>query len=123
VAYPLVPNSNVQIDRDALVGGNVWFGGAINATAAPTALAGTTAGTAYWIQVEQGTTKRVVVALVGYENTTATAQTITFPTPFAYEAAVVYQPTSFGATVGKTTLTLPASMASAVSGVIVVEGI
>lgn len=96
--------------------------GVVN-TAAVTDLAGTTAGNAYWVEDETGTVKRVIVALVGYENTTATAQTVTFPVQFTKEGAIVTQPASFGATVTTTTLTLPASMTGAVSGVIVVQGI
>lgn len=92
-------------------------------TAAETDLAGTTAGNAYWVQDGTGTVKRVVVALAGYENTTATAQTIAFPVAFTKQASIVSQPASFGATVTTTELTLPVSMAAVVNGVIVVQGI
>lgn len=90
---------------------------------ATTTLSGTTAGSAQWVELTVGSHKKIVVALSGYENTTATAQTITFPAAFTAQAAVTSQPSGFGATVSTTTLTLPVSMAAVVNGVIVVEGI
>lgn len=91
---------------------------------ATTSLSGTTAGSVTWAMVEQGSAyKKFVAALDGYENTSATAQTITFPTAFAAQASVTSEPSGFGSTASKTTLTLPSSMSGAVSGVLVVEGI
>lgn len=90
--------------------------------AAPShALSGTTAGTLTWVMSEDGLTWRGY--LDGYENTTATAQTVTYPTAFANGAAVVSQPSGFGATTTATTLTLPESMSAAVTGVIIVMGL
>lgn len=92
-----------------------------------TTLAGTTAGSLDWQMPEQGVArvgyKKFVGALIGYENTGSTAQTITFPTAFANTPTITSQPASFGATVSTTELTLPTAMSGAVNGVIVVEGI
>lgn len=93
-------------------------------TAAPTSLSGTTAGSVQWSMPEQGAGyKKLVGALVGYENTGSTAQTITFPTAFANPPTITSQPSGFGATATTTTLTLPTGMSEAVNGVVVVEGI
>lgn len=85
-------------------------------------LNGTTAGTLNWVQQQVGVTKRWIGYLDGYENTTVTAQTVTFPFPFTAWATITSQPAGFGAVATVTTLTLPASMASAVTGGLVVEG-
>lgn len=86
------------------------------------ALAGTTAGSATSSMPSTGIGyKKFLVYLNGYENTTATAQTITFPTAFT-NAPYVAHDDSGGATVSTTTLTLPASMAATKTGWIVVEG-
>lgn len=89
---------------------------------AQTVLSGTTAGTATWTQ--GGTSpwdKRVIVYLAGYENTTGTAQAITFRNAFNNPPAITKDATG-GATVSATTLTLPASMGSPVTGYIILEG-
>jgi hypothetical protein len=86
------------------------------------AVSGTTAGTATWEQPFQGPTyKKVLVSLAGYENTTATAQTITFTTPFTVAPRIVSDD-SGGASVSTTVLTLPASMGSTKTGWIILEG-
>lgn len=128
--YPIGPNTNLGVGGSisAGLGTNggslfVFNGGTLSIQTAATDLAGTTAGNAYWLQDCSGTVKRVVVALDGYENTGTTHQVVTFPVPFAYSAAIVSQPASFGATVSNTALTLPVSMGAPVTGVIVVEGI
>lgn len=90
----------------------------------PQSLAGTTTGTIYYSQPQVGVGyKKVVLVLDDYENTTTTAQTITFPVAFTYTPTITSQPSGFGATVSTTALALPVSMTGAVSGVIVVEGI
>jgi hypothetical protein len=86
-------------------------------------LTGTTAGSITYIQVNSlSTYKKVLLYANGYENTTATAQTITFPTAFTTVAAVTANTTGMSVSTSLTALTLPASMAAAASGVIVVEG-
>jgi hypothetical protein len=85
-------------------------------------LTGTTAGIAAVSQPFRGAAyKKVVVYLGGYNNTTATAQTITFPRAFTHTPYLA-RDDSGGATVTADTLTLPASMAAAKTGWIVVEG-
>ena len=87
-----------------------------------TALAGTTTGTATWeMPYAGGSYKKVLVYLNGYENTTVTAQTITFPTPFI-NVPFLARDDSGGSTVSATILTLPASMGATKTGWIVVEG-
>lgn len=87
-----------------------------------TTLTGTTAGTALWSQPYTAPSfKKVLVRLAGYQNSTATAQTVTFPTPFV-NAPYLAKDDSGGATASTTTLTLPASMGATVTGWVVVEG-
>jgi len=89
-------------------------------------LTGTTAGSITYIQVNSFSTyKKVLIYANGYENTTATAQTITYPVAFstvAAVAAVTANTTGMSVSTSLTALTLPASMTAAASGVIVVEG-
>lgn len=100
-------------------------------------LNGTTAGVLRWVEYSdhvmvpgsgyETNLKRFVCIVNGYENTTAAAQTITFPIPFGSggnygTAYITFQPAGFGATVNGTTLTLPANMTGAVTGLIIVEG-
>lgn len=90
--------------------------------AGATTLNGTTTGTAIWAEPFSGSAcKKVIVQLNAYENTTGTAQTITFPTPFT-GTPYLAKDDSGGATVSSTTLTLPASMGATKTGWIVVEG-
>lgn len=124
---PLTLLANVDIDGTFPTG--VWGGGAnmmINfidtASRALRALAGTTAGTATYSQ--SGATpwdKRTVVYLSGYENTTATPQTITFLVPYNNAPAVIQDATGTAAA-SATVLTLPASMSAPVTGYIILEG-
>lgn len=87
-----------------------------------TTLAGTTAGSAISSQPDQGTSyKKFLVYLSGYENTTATAQTIDYPTAFTNTPKIVVDD-SGGATVSTTTLTLPSSMSGTKTGWIILEG-
>jgi len=92
---------------------------------APTinSLTGTTAGTIYYIQViSLSSFKKVLIYASGYENTTTTAQTVTYPVAFSTVAAVTANTTGMSVSTSLTALTLPASMTAAASGVIVVEG-
>jgi len=86
-------------------------------------LAGTTAGSITYIQVNSlSTYKKVLLYANGYENTTTTAQTITYPVAFSTVAAVTANTTGMSVSTSLTALTLPASMTAAASGVIIVEG-
>ena len=101
----------------------------INSAIAQTTLTGTSAGSAVWSQPYEGSSyKKFVAYLNGYENTTATSQTITFPVAFAqaptvvvFDAGSVGAPT-FAATATTTTLTLPNSMGATVTGWLICEG-
>ena len=87
-----------------------------------TTLKGTTAGTAVWSQPGQdSSSKRVLVYLNGYENATATAQTITYPVAFTNTPKITSDD-SGGSSASTTALTLPASMGTTKTGWIIVEG-
>lgn len=104
-------------------GGVIKFGSPAQPNNSQSTLAGTTAGSVVWSQPFQGNAyKKFVGAAEGYENTTATHQTITFPVAFSQTPAIVSNGGLTGLTVTTTTLTLPASMGATVSGTIIVEG-
>ena len=91
-------------------------------TRTQTTLNGTTAGTAVWSQPAMDSSwKRFLVFLSGYENTTATAQTITYPIAFTNTPKVTSDD-SGGSSASTTTLTLPASMSATKTGWVIVEG-
>ena len=88
----------------------------------PFVIVGTTAGDAYCAQPFFGTVYgKALCYLAGYENATATAQTWSFPTAFT-QMPWLAQDATAGASVSATMLTLPASMGSAVTGWVVVNG-
>lgn len=98
------------------------YAGVIHQQATPTTLAGTTAGNLYWSQPFQGTAyKKVVLNFQGFENTSATAQTVTFPTAFSYTPAVDGCTLPAGVTVS-TTQMAAASMGGTFTGQCIVEG-
>lgn len=106
-----------------VITGSVVVSGAINSSMGPASFAGTTAGTVYWTMPFQGSGyKKVVVFLNAYENSTTTAQTITYPTAFA-DTPNIYNP---GAVPGVTTTTAVLSLnpntTSTYTGWLVVEG-
>lgn len=95
----------------------------IKNTTAQTTLTGTTAGSVVWSQPEQGSAyKKFVGYASGYENTTTTAQTITFPTAFTNAPVISSNSTGMTLTASTTTLTLPASMTATATGWIIIEG-
>jgi len=104
-----------------------WNGTTWTAFGTPTqtTVTGTTAGTAVWSQPQQFSTwKQATIYLNGYENTTATAQTITLPASFA---AVGYVITDGGTscanvTVSGATVTLPVSMGAPQTSLCEVRG-
>jgi hypothetical protein len=65
--------------------------------------------------------KRFVGHYTGYNNTSATPQTVTYPVPFTVAPRIAANDGPSGST-SQTTLTLPASMATPVTGWISVEG-
>lgn len=88
-----------------------------------TTLAGTTAGSIYWAQPERGIRKVFIAVADAYENDTATAQTIAFPTAYSYTPSVVTNTTGLTISVTTTTLTITAPDATtAYNGVIEVVG-
>jgi len=93
----------------------------VNLSTPTNTLTGTSAGSVIWNMPYQGTGyKKAIFYLNGYENTTATAQTITFPTAFTYTPYVITSISGVSATT--TALTLPASMTATATGYVIVEG-
>jgi hypothetical protein len=85
-------------------------------------LAGTTAGSAVSSQPFRASTyKKVIVFLNGYNNTTGSAQTITFPVAFTQTPVILAQ-SDPPCTVSTTTLTLPTSMSGPTTGFVILEG-
>lgn len=98
------------------------FASSVNVNVSPTTVVATTAGNLYWSQPYQGSAyKKTVLNFVGYENTTATAQTITFTTPYSYAPTILGSSPS-GMTVSTTGVTLPISMAATFTGQCFIEG-
>ena len=86
-------------------------------------LTGTTAGSIVWSQPLQGSALKLVILYAnGYENTTSTAQSITFTKAFTNTPAVLVNTTGMSITVSATGVTLPASMTAAVTGWIIIAG-
>jgi len=86
-------------------------------------LTGTTAGSIIWSQPLQGSALKLVVLYAsGYENTTTTAQSITFTTAFTNTPATLVNTTGMSITVSATGVTLPASMTAAATGWIIIAG-
>lgn len=98
--------------------------GSLNLNATVTTITGTTAGTALWSEPQQGTAvKLAMLNLNGYENTTATAQTITLPASFGTVSGVVTDSgVCTGVTISGATVTLPASMGAAQTGLCEIRG-
>ena len=118
--------TNEQIARGTITGSNIASGTITQSNIAPpstASLKGTSAGSITYIQVNSlSTYKKVLLYANGYENTTSTAQTVTYPVPFSTVAAITANTTGMTVSTSLTALTLPTSMSSAASGVIVVEG-
>jgi hypothetical protein len=88
-----------------------------------TTLAGTTAGNVQWQQYLQGAFKAFAAQALGYENDTATNQTITFPTPFANVPEITKNTTGLTISATTTTLTITAPNATTLfTGIIEVKG-
>ena len=86
-------------------------------------LTGTTAGSIVWSQPMQGSALKLVVLYAnGYENTTTTAQSITFTKAFTNTPAVIVNTTGMSITVSTTGVTLPTSMTATASGWIIIAG-
>lgn len=97
--------------------------GGVNPSNAVTSIAGTTAGTIYWVMPFQGSGyKKAIVFLDAYENDTATAQTITYPTAFVQVPNVTNPGAVPGVSTTATTLSIDPDTTDAYTGWIVVEG-
>ena len=86
-------------------------------------LTGTSAGSIVWSQPMQGSALKLVVLYAnGYENTTTTAQRITFTKAFTNTPAVIVNTTGMSITVSAAGVTLPTSMTATASGWIIIAG-
>jgi hypothetical protein len=91
-------------------------------TTRQTTLAGASKGTFVWSMPGEGSSyKRFVGHYTGYENATATAQTIKYPVAFSLPPKITSNDGPSGST-SKTVLTLPTSMQIPATGWIIVEG-
>jgi hypothetical protein len=101
-----------------------FTGASFNPSVLNLAVAGTTAGTYQATETFQGTAqKEALVYLNGYENATATAQTVTLPSSFATVGYVeTVGGTCTGVTISGATLTLPSSMGATQTGLCRVTG-
>lgn len=104
--------------------GNVNTTGVINNNTALTTLNGTTAGTIKWSQPFQGAAlKKFVGYASGYENNTATNQTITFTVAFTNTPIITANNTGLTLTVSTTTLTIASPISiTPFTGTIIIEG-
>jgi hypothetical protein len=94
-----------------------------NPNTAQNTLTGTTAGSIVWSQPMQGSALKLVILYAnGYENTTTTAQSITFTKAFTNTPAVLVNTTGMSITVSTTGVTLPTSMTATASGWIIIAG-
>jgi hypothetical protein len=88
-----------------------------------TTLTGTTSGSILWQQYLQGAFKAFAAQVLGYENDTATNQTIAFPTAFANTPVITQNTTGLTITATTTVLTITAPNATTLfSGIIEVKG-
>jgi len=86
-------------------------------------LTGTSAGSIVWSQPLQGSALKLVILYAnGYENTTTTAQSITFTKAFTNTPAVLVNTTGMSITVSTTGVTLPTGMTAAATGWIIIAG-
>ena len=95
----------------------------LNPNTTQNTLTGTSAGSIVWSQPLQGSALKLVILYAnGYENTTTTAQSITFTTAFKNTPATLVNTTGMSITVSATGVTLPASMTAAATGWIIIAG-
>jgi len=95
----------------------------LNPNTTQNTLTGTSAGSIVWSQPMQGSALKLVILYAnGYENTTTTAQSITFTKAFTNTPAVIVNTTGMSITVSTTGVTLPTSMTAAATGWIIIAG-
>lgn len=110
-----------------LAGGQTITGpvtaGGVNPSNAVASIAGTTAGTIYWVMPFQGSGyKKAMVYLDAYENDSATAQTITYPTEFVQVPNISNPGAVPGVSTTTTTLSIDPDTTDAYSAWLIVEG-
>ncbi len=111
-------NASVGINNDAA--GDIRVVG----VSPEDSLAGTSAGTVYYTQSQNGASKHFVAYANGYENDSTTDQTITFPVPFNNPPVISVNTTGLTLSASTTTLTITAPDATTTySGVVEVIGI
>ena len=113
-----VVNQAATSVTNAIVANNTYN----SANATVQSIAGTTAGTIYWDYTQTGSMKRVTIYLSGYENDTLTAQTITFPIPFAYTPLLNNAVGVAGVTVSTTSISIDPNLTTVYNGYLTVEG-
>lgn len=123
LSFNLYNNGTVTQVASLDQSGNLTTNGYVNINAPQTTLSGTTSGSVVWSEPIQGTSyKKFVAYFNAYENTSATAQTITFPTAFSFTPIIIGNNTGTTPSATTTTLTLPVSMSATASGFIIIEG-
>ena len=119
--WPVFNQSNIYY---ALQTFNLGLSAAFTQNTNSSTLTGTTAGTIVSSMPEQGVAKKFVAYANGYENDSTTAQTITFPTPFANPPDVTWNKSGLSVTASTTALTITApDSTTTYTGLIIVEGI
>lgn len=115
--------ANAATLSDTLAVTGAVTAGGVNPSNAVTSIAGTTAGTIYWVMPFQGSGyKKAIVFLDAYENDTATAQTITYPTAFVQVPNVTNPGAVPGVSTTATTLSIDPDTTTAYTAWLVVEG-
>lgn len=110
-----------DITGDSVSGGNVTV---IANTGRAVTVSGTTAGTIYWQETTDYPRKVVTCVFDGYENDTATDQSLTFPVSFGVSATVSTNTTGLTLSASTTVLTITApDNTDTYSGVVEVIGI
>lgn len=95
----------------------------IDFEAVPTVFTGPTSGTATCFTIFNGPHfKKVMIYLNNYRNAGTPGQAYTFPTTYSFAPARVVDITNNACTITTSSITLPASMASALTGWIILEG-
>ena len=133
IGYSAASNYTGSETNDIVIGNVAGIAGESNAvrigtsiqlgTSTQTTLTGTTAGSIVWSQpFQSGSYKKFIGYASGYENTTATAQTITYPTAFTETPMILGNSTGMTLSTSTSALTLPASMSASATGWIIIEG-
>jgi hypothetical protein len=112
----------ITVTQSQTVSGSITANG-INPSNTVNSFAGTTTGTVYWVMPFQGSGyKKVLVYLDAYENDTATAQTITYPTAFTQTPNITNPGAVPGVSTTTTALSIDPDTTTAYTGWITVEG-